>query len=1098
MIFFDMFERLEQPIVILSTKYYKHLGIINNIDLNSINLSFNLNSAQEISFDVFKELDGIECKLWDDIIDLKYIFVPEYREYYSITISIDEDNKTVKHITGMSICEYELSNRKLYNFECNTEADIARENYIPTIFYNENNAEASLLHRILKDKCSDYKIGHVDETIANKQRIFSANDKDIYTFLTSDIATELECIFFFDSVNRIISVYAAKTYGENTGIYISTKNYADMITVESDTQNVFNCLKIEGGDELMTATVANINPNGSNYIYHFSEDMLNDMPDKLIEKIISYNELFFILQPSYKEYTEKIYELIDEELYLTSEMMPEITIPETTAQEEANTLVKKLDNVEVQNINSLSNASADLAVKGMAEVIIDGRYTVNIDNSTLSNILNNKKIWKGTITITNKGNEEDTSTTEQFAVTIKSDNYEEYLYQKIQKSLDRNDSIFYSIFEIEDLNEFKTELTKYSLNRLKSFESNYQTCIDILIEQGVTTDTTELYGVNLYETMYKPYYDRIIAIQEEMVIRENEISKVQKEYDNYEQLRKSIQKQLNFKEYIGDDLWIIFSHYRLESTYKNDNYISEGVSNSELIRLASELFETGQEEAIKASELQYSLTSNLNNLLNIKEFKEFKNKIRIGNWIILEADEKKYDLRLINITINYGSIDKITVSFADAFRVKEIGVIEDTKAILDQAKSIANSYDYIAHQATQGCNANANIMNWLEEGLNSAFINIKNNNKEEIIYNEHGLLARSYDDITDSYLPTQLKITHNVLAFTKDAWQTVSLAVGEHQYIYYNENTKEFLTNIDYGLSSKFVQAGYIYGSQIIGGDIYSSNYSSTSGTHIALTDGTFSFISEKGKFIHNGEDFLFEGKIIATSGSFTGEITATTITTANGKIGNFNLGSALYSGTNSLSSNIPGIYIGTDGIRQYNNNNQYIQMSNGILKCNGGQFTGTITGSSFVANGNVTKYAKNYSQADLTVMQEIIVGLRTPTINYLEKYDFDGDGRISTKDVVKVQRLIQGLDTYQTYNTSIYITPVSTLNILTTEGVSIGRTGIYANYVTSIESYATVYNVMSTNFGYRKGVSGTFKDNGGNTIEVIGGIITGIGGVAG
>ena len=230
-------------------------------------------------------------------------------------------------------------------------------------------------------------------------------------------------------------------------------------------------------------------------------------------------------------------------------------------------------------------------------------------------------------------------------------------------------SVFYTIFEIEDINEFKAELKKYSESRLISFYSSYEGCLNILSANGATTDTTELYGVNLLETMYNPCKARLSAINDELAIRKEEIAAVDNEIAKYEELQHEIQKQLDFKKYIGDDLWIIFSHYRVESTYKNDNYITDGLDNKEQFRLASELFERGKEEAIKASELQYSLTASLNNLLNTKEFKPFKDKINIGNWINLEADEKIYKLRLINLGINYGSLDKITVSFAEKVMV---------------------------------------------------------------------------------------------------------------------------------------------------------------------------------------------------------------------------------------------------------------------------------------------------------------------------------------------------------------------------------------------------------------------------------------------
>ena len=949
---YDAFGHLEYPDIILSTRYHKHLGRIKTVDYSTVNPNFNMNAAQEISFDVYQKFNDVECDNWDKIIDLKYIYVPEYKEYYCIEVTTSDTDKTVKHITGKSACEYELSNRKLYNFECNTEDDILRDDYVPTIICNPDNHDASLLHRVIKDKCPDYTIGHVDESIAKLQRTFSANDKDIYSFLTGDVAKEVECLFVFDSVNRTISCYDLKTYGVNTGVHISVENYADEISVSGNPDSRFNCLKINGGDDLMTATVANINPNGTSYIYGFSDDMLADMPSDLVERIKLYNTLYNDLQPTYKEYTNKIYDLIDRLNYLKSEMMPEIVIPTTTAQQEATKLKNELTLVEVQNINSLSKASSDSAVKGMANVIVDTRYDIEITSSTLSGISNNARVWKGTIKITNQGNEDDTATTDELSVSIRSDDYEKYTYQRIQKLLSRKDTVFVDVFDIEDINTFKSELKKYCLDRLKSFESSYQGCLDVLIEQGVTDGNTEIYGVNLYETMYKPYKERMALIQAEMVVRESEIASVQSEYDNYNTLKCDIQEQLNFRNYIGDELWLIFTHYLQEDTYSNDNYISDGLSNSELIARASELFEKATEEVQKACEPQYTLTSTLQNLFHRKDFENFRDKVALGNWINLVADDEVYKLRLLNLSFQFGSLDKISVSFSNVEKIKN--VISDAESVFSQAKSIAGSFNYVAHQASQGNDANTNIKNWLSDGLESGIVNIRNNNDEEITYDEHGLLCRSKDSITELYSPKQLKLTHNVLAFTKDNWDTIELCLGEHQYIYYNENQKKFVTDMDYGLSCTFVQAGYIYGSQIIGGDIYSDNYPTGTGTHIGLHDGTFSFAG--GKLKYDTNELTVNGKIIATSGSFTGDITATSIKASNGTIGNFNLGTALYSGTNSMSSTTPGIYLGTDGIRQYNSASQYVNIQNGILSCNGANIVGTIVSSSATITGGTIK----------------------------------------------------------------------------------------------------------------------------------------------
>lgn len=137
------------PTIILCTKYRHHIGAISNV--SNINTIDNMSSAQEISFDVYnnREVDS-EGELlnfgsiWEQITDGKQIYVPEKSEYYEITVNIDEQNNTVKHVTGTSACEAELDNKLLRNFEVNTTDDIARENI---------NLQSFITHKILKLHC---------------------------------------------------------------------------------------------------------------------------------------------------------------------------------------------------------------------------------------------------------------------------------------------------------------------------------------------------------------------------------------------------------------------------------------------------------------------------------------------------------------------------------------------------------------------------------------------------------------------------------------------------------------------------------------------------------------------------------------------------------------------------------------------------------------------------------------------------------------------------------------------------------------------------------------------------------------------------------
>lgn len=881
------------PTIILCTKYRHHIGAISNV--SNINTIDNMSSAQEISFDVYnnREVDS-EGELlnfgsiWEQITDGKQIYVPEKSEYYEITVNIDEQNNTVKHVTGTSACEAELDNKLLRNFEVNTTDDIARENYKPTKFYNPQDPEASLLDRVLKDKAFNYKIFYVDKSLWNIQRTFSVDKESIYKFLTTTVAEEIGCLFVFDSVHRDISVFDLKNickdcghrgdmtdtcpkcgstniqmgYGEDSKIYISSDNYASSISVEGKYEEVKNCFKIEGGDDLMTATVINCNPNGSGYIYSFSDDMLNDMPEELVEKIADYNILYEEIEPKYQKHTVAYYEYIDEELRLTSEMMPNISMQDTNAQEQLDILLaddSMLKRVAVEDTTSLSKSSADIAVKNLAKVLVDMRYSINIISSTLQSgdsyssnsyyaddggelappiVGKPMCLWQGIIEVVNNSDEEDVArNTEPFSIYIDCNHFDEYLHQKILKTLDRDDMCLQSIFKIEDIEVFKEELTKYCLDMLVGFESAYQTCLEVMIENGIT-DIKDIYGVNVYEKMYVPYYEKKQCIQKEIQVREKEIEQVYYRKRNEDRTRKSLSEKLNFQKFLGDELWSIFCLYLREDTYSNNNYISDGLSNSELVKRAVELVDAAKEEAKRACENQITLTMNLSNMLlddNLLQF--LKNKPEIGDWLMVSVDDTLYKLRLIAIEANYDNLQDIKFTFSNVIKAKN--VLTDAKDLLSKAKSIAGSFDYVAHQASQGSDLKLEMNEYREEGIAGEEIKIYNDKNQQVLVDEHGISCRQYDDITEDYSPKQMRIINNVLAFTKDNWKTVDTAIGEIQYSLGDEMF------YDYGVKANTIVSG-----KFIGGDIYSSNYKIKTnpitgeeyiyGSHIGLNDGSF------------------------------------------------------------------------------------------------------------------------------------------------------------------------------------------------------------------------------------------------------------------
>lgn len=864
--------------LVLSRRNLTHLGELSNV--SSLKYTRNLNTANEISFTVTKKVDDFVEPLWDELYSLRLIWVKQKDEYFQISVTLDETNNDILTVVGTSLCEAELSQTLLFDVEINTEEDLAVDG-IGTTFYNPNDAKHSLLHRVL-DKNPNYTIGHVDPSLAALTKIatFTINGSSVYDFLTGECATEFGCLFTFNSTTRKINAYDLMTvcgecgyrgdyyhecpecgskdlkyYGYDTTILVGTENLTDAITYDTDVDSIKNCFRLEAGDEYMTATIKSCNPNGSAYLYYFSEETKRDMSPELVQKLDEYDEKYDSLIEAYNGYLEAYYEAVDKVVYYQSSMMPTPSTGAITATTEGKKLtVDALSPIAVASLTSgTSLATVNNALLNYAKIIVKSGYVkVTIDDDATYNASTHR--WRGKFTVVNYKDEEDIYHTPSLTINVTGD-YDKFINQKVIKTIStKGQEDDYEVLSITDNDKLEAEVRKYSYERLKSFYDAYNGGVTVLASSGLMDDASTSY----YQSIVQPYLARINIIYREMIVRQDTVDTwISKSEENFEAMRE-IQNELNLEAFLGEDLYKEFLNYRREDTYSNPNYISDGLDNAQLIARARNFITEASKEIVKSGEHQHSISSDLNNLLLIPEFEPIVDYFEVGNWIWFRVDDDLFRLRLISYTIDFDSLSKINTTFSDL--TKGFGSVSDIQSVINQASSMATSYNALTRQATDGQDAYVFYNTMLEDGLNSALINIKNNNNEEITYDKYGILAKSYDDITEQYSPEQLRITSNIMAFTDDNWKTVTTAVGKHDYTYYDAADKEYKTDTDYGLSAKFVNAGYISGSQIIGGEIYSQNYSEDTGSYMDLNSGYFSL---GGGEIVNDENGFRIGQVI-------------------------------------------------------------------------------------------------------------------------------------------------------------------------------------------------------------------------------------------
>ena len=758
---------------------------------------------------------------------------------------------------------------------------------------------ASLLHRVL-EKAPHYSILYVADTLKKLKTVheFTFDGTDILSALKDTIADDFHCVFIFDSENRTISVLdlystcnncgyrgdymdecpecgsnnITNKYGEDTNILINSTNLTTQITLDSNSDSLKNCFYITGADDAINAAIANVNPNGTQYIYFFSNDTLADMPTELQSKLRSYNALYDEINKTreynlvadkvagynnvinyintkfssmseddqdkieyptltspligYPSVTSAWYSAMDVYYFLNDSMMPVIDVDGMGLDDSITAIqdgLKDLGGVAVTGIKTITQS----AVKGSVDALVKtffsaSYYDMNITDSSLSDYDSStgKRTWSGTITLTSHSQMDENNQYLTKSVKITTDvieSTEKYIEQKITRMTNRADEIkdkqITSIKLAED--KFKEQLGYYSLVELNNLKKEFEACRDIAVD-GFTDESVDVqYNNSELKDKYVNFYSgRIVDIQDEIKTRESQIEAVNAVYNTekstgeIQDIVNSVKTELDLENYLGEELYTLWYSYRREDDYSNDNYSSTGLDDVTLIKRATELVEAAKRELYKAGNLQYSLSATMGNLLTLDEFKPIKDKFEVGNFIKVGIDDKVYSLRLMSYETDFDSIQDMPVEFSTVEKVYT--GYSDVQSVLDASRSMATSYSSVKNQADKSKKTTDTVNDWSDNGINGDNTQFINSSEQTILINKNGVLGRSYDDQLDEFSLKQFKLVNNGMYFTKDGWQSIETGIGRFTYRDINGNLVE-----DYGIIAKTVVGNLIIGKEL-------------------------------------------------------------------------------------------------------------------------------------------------------------------------------------------------------------------------------------------------------------------------------------------
>ena len=519
-------------------------------------------------------------------------------------------------------------------------------------------------------------------------------------------------------------------YGKDSGIYINKENLGENINLSVNTDEIKNCFRLSAGDDDMLTAIIDCNPAGSRYIWYFTDEMKENMSDALRQRldtyqaqsddvrynyllsnltesrIINYNAIVDKYQNYSKEELNKInrndkgydaligayYGALYLEGFLRTTMMPySPEVVDTTANEQIN--LYTLTTLGVRNLVAISNTFAANEVRDSVKIYIDtSRYKVDVKTTNYNKTTNT---WTGTITVTSLTDEEDIATVQK---TLSfTDQKSDYLKNQIDQLLKKRETGLYGITNLVKANNntFATEIKKYCLDSLSIISDVLTAVISIMDSAEITPSTSP----DVYNEIYVSYQSKIPIINQEMADRENDINRVGYVIEEIQNHKQQMKELLNIETFLGETLWNELLAIRREDEQEDNNFISDGLTDLEIIANAQEFYDTAIQKITKQAESQLTASCTLKDLLLICP-EVYNNKIKlfdIGNWMRIDIDEKIYKLRLVSYQFNYGDLTRIQVEFSDCkpsnniisqFQITRNQTKNNQKGIADISKQV--------------------------------------------------------------------------------------------------------------------------------------------------------------------------------------------------------------------------------------------------------------------------------------------------------------------------------------------------------------------------------------------------------------------------
>ena len=924
----DSFSRITPPQIVLNKASGERLGIINP---TALTLDKKLNEPDELAFTLYLYTNDERDPYYDYVEEMMYIEIPGEARYVITSIDIVSEGSRQEHKDV--VCksyEWMLGTRYLEDFVINTGETESTDGV------DFNHLMSMCLGELFPEWSYDLHV-----SLRTVHRSFNVSRSSVYDFLMTEVAEAFECIFEFDSYNKRIYGYPQALYGESSGVMVSYDNLLKTTNMSLNVEDIKTCLVLSGDEDVNVREINRSNDRIYNFEYFNSTEF---MSQSLYDAYNAWQTLTYHTSVNWN-YLNTLYDAQKVKYFVfsnTKDLHGNYVLNISVTSAEYNTFLTQ-NHLE----NNYNNAYTFLLNKYQT-------YYSDVADWSSNNMPagNNKRYFGyGTFPV-GYPNNIDLKSTDTFEIP-------RYTSVSVVTSLPAVASASTDILYLIKNDTTYAMYRKYNgawLNtnnwsqlalaplqeKLKSAEKNMATAMkngygSETPPGGANSSTTEKNRqLANYNTYYLPYVYAAKSLEKYVASCQTTVSNCQSYQSTISKALQGIANLTAMKNagtilvYSGgsytprpanftDQQLKELSTFIREDELTSSNYVvTDIMTNEERFSMLKDLLQYGTDELNKVAQPQMTFSADVVNLFGMPEFDRYSGYIDIGNTIVVYLrDDYIVKPRITNIHYNFYDESDFSLTFSNILK-KSKEYWSDVQDVLNEASSISSSVSFNAsYWSEQAKNADT-ISQHISAGLLAAGDFLKSGVDSELVMDSRGLFVNT---VTGSYKTDSIFIGGGRILFTNDSWKTVKMSVGRatvRMPTGLNTNgTMKWTETSKFGVFADFLVAGYVAGSTIVGGRIYSQQYqtsnnvvSGNQGTLIDLDNGTFEFNSMsvgKKRLKLDSTGLQVYGKIYAETGHIGGNPNNPDDATVGFTITQ----NAIYSGSkNSPTSTNPGIFL--------------------------------------------------------------------------------------------------------------------------------------------------------------------------------------------